>query len=136
MHPFSWESLPDFPYELSMQQEGLMHPFSWNRCQNFKADAWETVSGRHRAGLAFLNSIRGGQPPLTMIRMHMPDEEPWWLNRECFMQIMGLEQDFVEGASLRKMLGWLRTGRLLVTEPPPPPRTMRVLTTLDAQISS
>lgn len=36
------------------------------------------------------------------------------------MQIMGLEQNFVEGASLRKMLGWLQMGGLFTSMLPPP----------------
>lgn len=62
----------------------------------------------------------------------MPNEETPRLDREWFMQIMGLEQGFVEGESRRKMLGWLRAGGLSVraTSSPMTVQT-RVLTTLD-----
>jgi hypothetical protein len=74
--------------------------------------------------LPFWNQLRVASPqppPDHMIHVHMPDKQTSWLNRECLVQIMGLEQDFAEGTSLRKMLGWLVLDWKPVTEPPLPP---------------
>lgn len=61
----------------------------------------------------------------------MPNEETSWSNRECFVQIMGLEHGLGEGKSRRKMLGWLQAGGLSIRATSPVIAQMRVLTTLD-----
>lgn len=63
----------------------------------------------------------------------MPNEETSRFNRGCFLQIMGLEQGFVEGESRIQMLGWLQAGRLSIrTIASPTIVQTRVLTTLNS----